>query len=501
MAKKAATAKKAPAPKKDKLSEYQSKRDFRQTPEPKGGRRKRGGEPRFVIQEHHARSLHWDLRLERDGVLISWAVPKGIPTDPKRNHLAVHVEDHPLDYIDFEGKIPEGEYGAGKVKIWDSGTYEAEKFRRDEVIVTFHGERLEGRYALFQTKGKNWMIHRMDPPDPGRESMPEKIAPMLAKLSRLPSEEKGWGYEIKWDGVRVILYCQGGRVRLTNRNLRDVTTQYLELRELGRALGSREVVLDGEVVALSDQGKPDFGRLQHRMHIGSESAVRRLMNSIPVVYMIFDLLYLDGHSTMALTYEERRRLLTELELAGPHWQTPAHHEGEGAALLEATRKQGLEGIVAKQLGSVYEPGKRSNAWRKVKNVLEQEFVIGGWLPGQGARTERVGSLAVGYYDSLPKAGKRGKRDQRLIYAGQVGTGFKEDDLKRLSDLLLPLHSDRSPFEGRQPPKQTVFVEPRLVAEIEFREWTRTRTLRAPAFKGLRDDKDPSEVVIELPEAA
>ncbi len=486
---------------KDKLSEYQSKRDFAHTPEPAGGQRDGDGEPRFVVHEHHARSLHWDLRLERDGVLISWAVPKGIPTDPKRNHLAVHVEDHPLDYIDFAGEIPEGEYGAGKVRIWDSGTYDAEKFRRDEVIVTFHGERLKGKYALFQTKGKNWMIHRMDPPDPGREPMPEKVAPMLAKLSRLPSDDEGWGYEIKWDGVRVLLYCEGGRIRLTNRNQRDVTTQYLELRELGRALGSREAVLDGEVVALNDQGKPDFGLLQHRMHVGSESAVRRLMKTIPVVYMIFDLLYLDGRLTMPIPYSERRRRLVELELAGPHWQTPAHHDGEGAALLEASRAQELEGIVAKRLESVYEPGKRSGAWRKVKNVLEQEFVIGGWLPGQGARLKTIGSLAVGYYDSLPEKTKRGKASQRLIYAGNVGTGFKEDDLRRLTELLQPLRIKHSPFQGRQPPKQTIFVEPRLVAEVEFREWTRTRTLRAPSFKGLRDDKDPSEVVMELPEAA
>jgi len=486
---------------KDKLSEYQSKRDFAQTPEPEGGERGDDGAHRFVVQEHHARSLHWDLRLERDGVLISWAVPKGIPTDPKRNHLAVHVEDHPLDYIDFEGDIPEGEYGAGKVKIWDHGTYETHKFRSDEVIVTFHGQRLKGKYALFQTKGKNWMIHRMDPPDPGREPMPEKVAPMLAKLSELPSDDEGWGYEIKWDGVRVILYCDGGRVRLTNRNLRDITTQYLELRGLGRALGSREVILDGEVVALNDQGKPDFGRLQHRMHVGSESAVRRLMKTIPVVYMIFDVLYLDGRSTMPLPYSERRRLLAQLELEGAHWQTPAHHEGEGAALLEASRAQGLEGIVAKRLDGVYEPGKRSGAWRKVKNVFAQEFVIGGWLPGQGTRSKTIGSIAVGYYASTPEEAKRRKTPQRLTYAGNVGTGFKEDDLERLTKLLLPLRTEESPFHGRQPPKQTVFVEPRLVAEVEFRDWTHTRTLRAPAFKGLHDDKDSREVVIELPEAA
>jgi bifunctional non-homologous end joining protein LigD len=225
-----------------KLSTYQKKRDFETTPEPAGKparrrRKKATAEPRYVIHEHHARSLHWDLRLERNGVLVSWAIPKGIPTDPKRNHLAVHVEDHPLEYIDFAGQIPAGEYGAGKVEIWDSGTYETHKFRDSEVMITFHGERLQGKFVLFQTKGKNWMIHRMDPPEAGHEPMPERIVPMMAKLGKLPRDDSNWAYEIKWDGVRALCYCEGGRIRLESRNLRDVTSQYLELRALGRALG------------------------------------------------------------------------------------------------------------------------------------------------------------------------------------------------------------------------------------------------------------------------
>ncbi len=484
---------------KDKLSEYRSKRDFGKTVEPAGEVEEAGEQRRFVVQEHHARSLHWDLRLERDGVLVSWAIPRGIPTDPKRNHLAVHVEDHPLDYIDFEGEIPEGNYGAGVVKIWDKGTYETYKFRRDEVMVTFHGERLKGKYVLFQTKGKDWMIHRMDPPDAGREPMPEVVKPMMARLADLPADEERWGFEIKWDGVRAILYAQGGRVRTTNRNLREITSQYPELRDLGRALGARELVLDGEIVTLDEKGRPSFERLQRRMHVVSDSTVRRLAKTLPVVYMIFDLLYLDGRSTMALAYTERRRLLEELELAGSHWRVPAHHAGEGKALLEASREQQLEGIVAKRLDSVYEPGKRSSAWLKIKNSLRQELVIGGWLPGQGGRSGRLGSLAVGYYDVDPAEAKRRGEPQRLLYAGNVGTGFKEDDLVRIGKLLEPLRTDESPFDGRQPPKQTVFVRPELVAEVEFREWTRTRTLRAPSFKGLRDDKDPHEVVMELPE--
>jgi bifunctional non-homologous end joining protein LigD len=224
------------------------------------------------------------------------------------------------------------------------------------------------------------------------------------------------------------------------------------------------------------------------MHVGSESTVRRLMKSIPVVYMIFDVLYLDGHTTMDLPYEERRELLEGMKLDGSHWRTPAHHIGDGPAMVEASREQELEGIIAKQLGSRYEPGRRSGTWLKVKNRPSQEVVVGGWLPGQGRRDERIGSLAVGYYE-----------DGVLRYAGQVGTGFKEDDLNRLAELLTPLRRKTSPFSGRQPPKGVVFAEPQLVIEVEFANWTRTNTLRAPAYKGTRDDKDPQDVVLEREE--
>src|SRR5438876_2706809 len=290
-----------------KLGEYKRKRDFRKTSEPAGkrGRNKQGN--RFVVHEHHARNLHWDLRLERDGVLVSWAVPKGIPTDPKRNHLAVHVEDHPLDYIDFAGEIPKGEYGAGTIKIWDKGTYEAEKFRDDEVMLTFHGEQLQGKYVLYQTNGKNWMIHRMDPPAGGeREPMPDKLVPMLAKLSTLPKNDQDYGYEIKWDGIRALAFIDGGRVRLVNRNGREATRQYPELRELGRAVGTLQVILDGEVVAFDENGRPSFERLQSRMHLASDGAIRRRMQDIPAAHMIFDVLFLEGHSTTEPPCTERR---------------------------------------------------------------------------------------------------------------------------------------------------------------------------------------------------
>jgi len=497
-------------PTKRTLGEYNAKRDFAETPEPAGrseGKRSSAiGEPepagsagdaaresRFVVQEHHARSLHWDLRLERNGVLVSWAVPKGIPDDPQRNRLAVHVEDHPLSYIDFAGEIPAGSYGAGEVQIWDAGTYDCHKFRDDEVIVTFHGERVRGKYALFQTKGKNWMIHRMDPPlEDERERIPEQLVPMLARAGRLPADDAGWAFEIKWDGVRAITYWQPGELRIESRNLNDVSARYPELRALGPELGSREAVLDGEIVAFDEDGRPSFERLQRRMHVASPSAIRRYASEEPVSYVIFDLLYLDGRTTMKLPYRERRALLEGLELRGPAWQTPAYHVGEGRELLAAAAEQRLEGIVAKRLDSPYRPGRRTDEWLKVKNVNRQELVIGGWLPGKGARAGRLGALLVGYYE-------RGEDRRRVLrYAGRVGTGFNEDDLERLGKKLAANPRSSSPFSGPQPPRGANFVEPELVVEVEFRQWTHDRILRHSSYKGLREDKPSEAVLLEEP---
>ncbi len=467
----------------DRLEPYRAKRDFEATPEPAGETGAAGDAPRFVVQEHHARSLHWDLRLERGGTLASWALPRGVPPDPARNHLAVRTEDHPLEYLEFHGTIPAGEYGAGTMEIWDRGTYETHKFSDREVMITLHGERVEGRYVLFRTRGDDWMIHRMDPPqDPGYVAPPERLEPMLAKSGELPRDDGRWAYEIKWDGVRAIGFVSGGRLRLTSRNGRDITPRYPELRELGRALGAHEAVLDGEVVAFDADGRPSFQRLQGRMHLTSEPAVRRLAQREPVNYVIFDLLYLDGRSLLASTYLERRAALAELGLSGARWQAPAHHLGDGPAMLEASRASGLEGIVAKRTDAPYVPGRRTSAWVKVKNVRRTEVVIGGWLPGEGGRSGRLGALVVGYYE-----------DGELRSAGRVGTGFDGAELARLGGVLAPLARDTSPFAGRQPPRQTRFVEPELVCTVEYLEWTQARTLRAPSYKGLRDDIDPADV--------
>jgi bifunctional non-homologous end joining protein LigD len=486
----------------DRLEPYRQKRDFTATPEPSGAETAEAGAggaplPRFAIQEHHATSLHWDLRLERDGALASWAIPRGIPPDPRENHLAVRTEDHPLMYLEFSGEIPAGQYGAGSMTIWDQGTYETEKWSDDEVMIVFHGERVRGRYVLFRTKDNQWMIHRMDPPeDPTREPMPTGLRPMLATLAEMPKDEKPYGFEVKWDGIRSIVYISGGRVRFEARTGRDVTTRYPELRDLGRAMGATPAVLDGEIVALDPAtGRPSFERMQRRMHVESESAIRRLRKEVPVVYTIFDLLWLDGHSTMSLPYEERRRLLESLELRGPSWHTPAYHPGEGSALLGATRSQGLEGVVAKRLDSIYEPGVRSRCWLKVKNHLSQDFVIGGYLPGEGSRA-RLGALLLGVHDHGDTPGP-GEGD-RLVFAGRVGSGFTEAELKRLLKLLEARRRPGSPFDPPPPDKEAIWVEPDLVAEVEFGEWTGAGILRHATYKGLRDDRDPKEVVREVP---
>jgi len=479
-----------------KLGAYRAKRDFEATSEPTGGPDALLEEDghRFVVQEHHATRLHWDLRLEHDGVLASWAIPNGIPPDPSDNRLAVRTEDHPLEYLDFHGEIPKGQYGAGTMTIWDQGTYEVHKWEARKVEVTFHGERLSGRYGLFPIgrsgdSANDWMIHRMDPPaDPDREPMPERILPMMARASNaLPRDEKNWSFEVKWDGVRAIAYVQPGRLRLESRNLNDITDAYPEVRGLIGALGMHEAVLDGEIVAFDENGRPSFERLQRRMHVSAPAAIRRLQSSMPVMYAIFDALYLDGRSLMELPYRERRAELESLGLSGPAWRVPAAHPGEGNLLLEATAKQGLEGVVAKRLDSRYEPGRRTGNWLKIKHTLRQELVIGGWIPGEGRRTSRIGALLMGYHE-----------DGRFVYAGRVGTGFTEKTLDDLRQRLEPLRRDTSPFDkAPKLPREAVFVEPHLVAEIELREWTAERIMRAPSFKGLREDKSPSEVRLEV----
>jgi bifunctional non-homologous end joining protein LigD len=363
------------------LREYRTKRDPDRTPEPMpaepaepagatGPARQssRTQATTFVVQEHHASALHWDFRLERDGVLVSWAVPKGVPPDPKVNHLAVHVEDHPLEYASFEGTIAEGEYGGGRVTIWDSGTYETEKWTDREVKVILHGERVQGRFVLFQTRGKNWMIHRMDAPArPDWQPLPERLSPMLATRGSLPPG-RGWAFEMKWDGIRALIRVEGGRIAVALVDERDITASLPELRALGEVLGTTQVLLDGELVSFDDSGHPSADRLGDRIRTTSPTAVRRSAAADPAVFLIFDLLHMEGRSLLPLPYAQRRELLLGLELGGEAWQTPPAFAGSGRAAVAASRKQGLGGVVAKRADSIYTPGLRSREWVAVKNT-------------------------------------------------------------------------------------------------------------------------------------
>ncbi len=474
------------------LKEYRSKRDFTRTPEPAPAKsRGRAKAPRFVLHEHHASRLHWDLRLEHDGALASWALPKGLPDDPAKNHLAIRTEDHPLAYLGFHGEIPAGEYGAGDMKIADRGTYDCRKWWPREVDVVLHGKRGEQRFVLFATDKedppKQWMIHRMgEAADPGAEPMPDLLEPMLATAGTLP-EEADWAFEVKWDGVRAIARCDRGTVIVHSRNMRDISATFPELRELGPTLGEHRAVLDGEIVTLDASGLPDFGALVQRVRTTNAARSRALAKSAPAIYAVFDLLWLDGHSVMDEPYSERRRLLADLGLASTHINVPDFYTSDGAGLLAATAERGLEGVVAKRLSSTYVPGRRSRDWIKVKSVRRQEFVVGGWLPQRGSVGDRIGALLLGVHD----------RDGVLRYAGRVGSGLSQEASDELAAALAP--ADGSPFIGTRPPKGARFCKPTVVVEVQFAEWTEKGNLRHPVFLGIRSDKDAADVVREDPD--
>ncbi len=463
------------APVEDRLTTYRSMRDASKTPEPvPKGSPAAGDNDRFVIQEHHARRLHYDFRLERNGVLVSWAVPKNLPDSPAVNHLAVHTEDHPLEYLTFEGSIPKGEYGGGKVIVWDTGTYEAEKFTDKEVIVTLHGDRVSGRYALIQTDGDQWLTHRMK----GQESPTQKdLAPMLAtpgSVAKLTATE--WAFEGKWDGYRLLFDADHGRVRLQSRSGRDVTREYPHLQPVAEALADHHAILDGEVVALDETGVPSFGEMQNRVR-----ATR-------IQYWAFDLLQLDGRSLLRAKYRDRRRLLETLASGRDALIVPDPLPGDGPEALEYARKHRWEGVVAKRLESTYQPGRRSASWIKDKIWNTQEVVIGGWREGTGGRTSGIGSLLTG----IPGEGG-------LQYVGRVGTGFTERELARLKDLLTPLQTTESPFITALPTQEAkgvTFVEPELVGEVRYSEKTGDGRLRHPSWRGLRPDKAPDQVARE-----
>lgn len=522
------------------LSAYISKRSAAKTPEPVPdnplGATPHGEKPIFVIQEHHATALHWDFRLEHDGVLVSWAVPRGVPHSYKRNNLAIMTEDHPMDYAAFEGVIPAGEYGGGSVTIWDDGRYELEKWRDDEVIATLEG-RPGGplgrvRLALIRTEGEaeksSWLLHRMKTDAAGRpqpdgepveaspqadeprpqarrgqqrtEASPasqpwpppaEALRPMLATNATpglAHQAARRWGepawVEGKWDGIRAVGVWDGSRLRLYARSGNDITHRYPELTEVDAGLGPDRAVIDGELVALEPDGRPSFPLLQTRMNLERVGDIAREVRRTPVRYYLFDVLARGGEDLADLPLAERRAVLEELAsgAASPISVPPVFDDVDAA--LDASERLRLEGVVVKDPASRYLRGARSESWLKVKHTRTQEVVIAGIRPGNGDRSTTFGSLLLG----IP--GEDG-----LQYAGRVGSGFSNKALTALMRTLTPLRTDENPLVGvpALDARDALWVRPELVGEVEYGEFTPSGILRHPRWRGLRPDKEPADV--------
>jgi bifunctional non-homologous end joining protein LigD len=529
---------------RDRLAKYRSMRDPAKTREPVPAEAPASTDGRsFVIQEHHASRLHWDFRLEHDGVLVSWALPKGEPDDPGTNHLAVQTEDHPLEYGTFEGTIAKGEYGAGEVTIWDSGEYDLEKWREGkEVIVVLHGEqRGTRRVALIHTghgggrAESNWLIHRMkddaggsgshsgssgsgssrrarvgnssrvsrteggSPGVPGRASSarrrkqelsaPEAVAPMLATTGDAHDVAEGdWAFEMKWDGIRAVAVVHDGAVTLTSRNGNDLTPAYPELQELAERVDDEGgAVLDGEIVAVDEKGRPDFGLLQTRMGLTRARDVARAAAGTPVRLLLFDLMRAEGRSLVREEYDDRREVLERIVKSGGAIDVPPAFDGDLEAAMTTSRRLRLEGVVAKRRDAGYSVGRRSRAWLKMKHHQTQEVVIAGWRPGAGRRADGVGSLLMG----VPG-------DEGLQYVGRVGTGFSDRELDELLPTLEAAERKTSPLVGVPPvdARGARWVTPSRVGEVSIAEWTSTGRLRQPSWRGWRPDKSPEDVVRE-----
>ncbi len=558
------------------LEEYRRKRNFERTPEPRGGEgatRPAAGEAtgaapavaravpvewdalpageRFCVQMHRASRLHWDLRLEHAGVLLSWAVPKGPTLDNAVRRLAMHVEDHPVEYGDFEGIIPEG-YGAGTVMLWDAGTrtWEPETaadvdaaLRAGELKFVLHGAKLRGRFALVHTgarsgSGENsWLLIKKKGDeavrgwdagspdnawsvktrrtmeeiaagrgahaeeiwrsgdeqlvdligDAPRRQPPAELRPMLAERVDRPFTADGWLWELKYDGVRALVTVRDGAVSVCGRKGRDETARYPELRAVAGALLLRDAVVDGEIVAFGEDGRPSFERLQSRINVGRDVDVARAAASVPVAFAAFDLLWADGRDLRDLPLERRKRALRAVLRDAPGVVYVDHVENEGVAFFDAVKAQGLEGVVGKQAGSRYESGRRSRCWVKVKAWNTQDCVICGWTAGRGGRGE-LGALILGVYEA-----------DRLVHVGQAGSGLDGAMIRTLLDMLRPLRSDACPFDALpQIQERATWVKPEAVCEVRFTEWTTAGTLRHPTFLRPRPDVAPRDCARERP---
>jgi bifunctional non-homologous end joining protein LigD len=544
------------------LVEYKRKRRFSQTPEPKGAVKARKAKAlSFVIQKHDATRLHYDFRLEMEGVLKSWAVPKGIPTKKGEKRLAMHVEDHPLDYGGFEGTIPEGNYGAGTVMLWDRGTYETvsgdpvEGHRRGKLHIRLAGEKLQGEWTLVRMRSEDgkepWLliksgedvkpisakredqsvlsgktmeqithgrgrVWQSDRParsqtrrggpttrlSPRRQPtnnsqlkrLPRESAgyvnPMKALLVRNPPPRDGWVFEIKWDGYRAVAVKSKSRTHLFSRRHRDITGDFSSVASSVESLPAKNLVLDGEIVALGENGRPSFQLLQNFRQEHSSRGLR-------LIYYVFDLLNYENRDLKKLPLTERRKLLeTLLGDADEPIRLSGILEGDPEDLVEQAHKNNIEGLIAKRATSIYEPNRRSGSWLKIKTVLEQEFVIGGYTEPKGSR-EHFGALLAGYYQGA-----------HLMFASKVGTGFNTESLHSLYRRFQKLTTTVCPFVNlptkgpnglsRAEMRRCTWLLPTLVCQVRFTEWTGDGGLRHPVFLGLRDDKRPNEVHREIP---
>ncbi len=474
------------ASKDPNLAQYLAKRDFEGTPEPPPGEA-RGSGNSFVIHKHRATRLHYDLRLERDGALPSWAVPRGLPTAPGDKRLAVRTEDHPLEYGSFEGTIPKGHYGAGEVRIFDDGTYEILEWADKKVSFRLHGRRYPGlEYHLVKTR-TDWLVFLASHQDAPLIEPPPFLAPMLAEGGYEPFDDPKWRFEPKLDGVRTLAYLSTDTTKLFSRTGRDQTSTYPELHMIHELVNSVNCVIDGEVVAFDEDGRNSFELLQERIPLTSARDIERVRKRIPVAMVAFDLLFLDGHDLTGQKLEERRELLDAIAETDHRLQLAFHVDRLGMKFTESARELGLEGVVAKRLGSKYTPGRRSPDWRKIKLRTTQDCVILGWTPGQGGRSTSFGALLVGAYE-----------DGKLLWIGQVGSGFTQKKLDQILERLEPLVVDEPPVDdpALAAVKGAMFVEPSVVCEVEYIQITKANKFRAPSFKGLRPDKVPEDCVLE-----